>query len=167
MKRKISEVKMFAILTKLLSKEKLSELERQSIYKDQEGTYNLFGTYLIRPAGYVFVLTKKNTHTEIDFTDLKNAVTWATFDHINNINSARKVLELDMKLTGAVENVKIYEGLCRKTKNIDTKIIYLSKLQENRIKRNTILSELESHIGKAKEWQYKQFEINSSKYSKQ
>jgi hypothetical protein len=72
-----------------------------------------------------------------------------------------------MKLTGAVENVRIYEGLCKKTKNLDTKIIYLAKLQENRIRRNTILSELESHINKAKEWQYKQFELNSSKYLKQ
>jgi hypothetical protein len=163
MKRKISEVKMFAILTKLLSKEKLSELERQSIYKDSDGAYRLFGTYNIKPEGHVFILTKTSTYTKINFTDLKNAVTWATFDHINNINLARKVLELDMKLTGAIENVRIYEGLCKKAKNIDTKIIHLAKLQENRIKRNTILTELESHINKAKEWQYKQFELNSSK----
>lgn len=163
MKRKISEVKMFAILTKLLSKEKLSELERQSIYKDSDGAYNLFGNYLIKPEGHIFTLTKRNTYTEIDFTDIKNAVAWATFDHINNINLARKILQLDMTLTGAIENVRIYEGLCKKAKNIDTKIIYLAKLQENRIKRNTILSELESYVNKAKEWQYKQFELNSSK----
>jgi hypothetical protein len=163
MKRKISEAKMFSILTKLLSKEKLSELERQSIYKDSDGTYNLFGTYLIKPAGHVFILSKNNTYTEINFTDLKNAVTWATFDNINNVNLSRKVLELDMKLTGAIENVRIYEGLCKKTKSMDSKIMYLSKLQENRIKRNTILNELESYIIKAKEWQYKQFELNSSK----
>ena len=154
---------MFSILTKLLSKEKLSELERQSIYKDSDGTYNLFGTYLIKPAGHVFILSKNNTYTEINFTDLKNAVTWATFDNINNVNLSRKVLELDMKLTGAIENVRIYEGLCKKTKSMDSKIMYLSKLQENRIKRNTILNELESYIIKAKEWQYKQFELNSSK----
>jgi hypothetical protein len=163
MKRKISEAKMFSILTKLLSKEKLSELERQSIYKDSDGTYNLFGTYLIKPAGHVFILSKNNTYTEINFTDLKNAVTWATFDNINNVNLSRKVLELDMKLTGAIENVRIYEGLCKKTKSMDSKIMYLSKLQENRIKRNTILNELELYIIKAKEWQYKQFELNSSK----
>ena len=154
---------MFSILTKLLSKEKLSELERQSIYKDSDGTYNLFGTYLIKPAGHVFILSKNNTYTEINFTDLKNAVTWATFDNINNVNLSRKVLELDMKLTGAIENVRIYEGLCKKTKSMDSKIMYLSKLQENRIKRNTILNELELYIIKAKEWQYKQFELNSSK----
>jgi len=163
MKRKMSEAKMFAILSKLLSKEKLSELERQLIYKDSDGTYNLFGIYIIKPQGNIFTLSKNKTYTKFDFTELKNAVTWATLDNINNINLSSKVLELDMKLTGALENVRVYERLCKNTKNLDTKSIYLTKLNENRIKRNSILSELEVYVNKAKEWQYKQFEINSSK----
>ena len=163
MKRKMSEAKMFAILSKLLSKEKLSELERQSIYRDVDGTYSLFGTYQIKPEGNVFTVSKNTTYTELDFSELKNAVTWATFDNLNNINLARKVVELDMKLTGAVENVRVYERLCKNTKNLDTKSIYLSKLNENRIKRNCILRELESYVNKAKDWQYRQFELNSSK----
>lgn len=154
---------MFTVLTKILSKEKLSELERQIIYKDVDGTYSLFGKYSIKPEGNIFTAYKNQTYTEFDFTELKNAVTWVTFDNINNINLARKVIELDMKLTGALENVRVYERLCKNTKNIETKSIYLCKLNENRLKRNTILGELDSYVNKAKEWQYKQFELNSSK----
>jgi hypothetical protein len=158
---------MFSLLTKILSKEKLTELQRQSIYRDVDGSYNLFGIYSVKHQDDIFVMSKDKTYTEHSFTDLRNAVAWATFDHVNNINMSRKVLELDMKLSGSIHNVKVYERLCRNTKDLEKKSVYLNKLNENRIKRNHILHDLESYVHKAKEWQYKQFELNSSKYLKQ
>ena len=47
--------KLFSILTRMFSKEKLSKLERETIYQDTNGTYRLYGEYSIKKNGRKFI----------------------------------------------------------------------------------------------------------------
>jgi len=152
---------MFDILNKLLGKEKLSVLEKQVIFQDSNGNYNLFGTYIISKDMMNFVVEKKHTFTSHTFTDLKIAVTWATLDMCGNINGAARVLYLDQLLSGIMNNMTVHEHLCKRTKDMDQLALYTTKLTEERTKRNATTSELSRFTERCKEWQYKQF--NSAK----
>jgi len=160
---KLTEPKMFDILNKLLGKEKLSALEKQIIFQDSDGNYNLFGTYLISKDVLEFVVEKKHTFTSHAFTDLKIAVTWATLDLCGNINGAARVLYLDQLLSGIIQNMKVHENLCKRTKDYDQLALYTTKLTEGRVKRQSASAELARYTERCKEWQYKQFAQNSAK----
>lgn len=154
---------MFNTLTKILSKEKLEKLESQLVFQDRDGSYNLFGEYIIekKPQGYV--LEKKRTFTVLTFSELRHAVTWATFDKLNRVIESNKILDLDRQLSGTSENMKAHDRLCKSAKDLEKKTIYLNKVNEDRVKKRRILSEMEDFVEKAKAWQYKQFENNPIK----
>lgn len=154
---------MFNTLTKILSKDKLEKLESQLVFQDRDGSYNLFGEYIIekKPEGYV--LEKKRTFTVFTFSELRHAVTWATFDKLNRVIESNKILDLDRQLSGTSENMKAHDRLCKSAKDLDKKTIYLNKVNEDRVKKRRILSEMEDFVEKAKAWQYKQFENNPIK----
>ena len=162
-KMKINEPKTFDILNKLLNKEKLSALERKMIFQDNDGSYNLFGTYLIRKTQEGYKVKKKHTYTEHIFMDLKNAVTWATLDKCQNLNHSMRVLYLDKLLSGITYNIIVHENLFKKTKDTEKRLLYSTKLIEDKIKKQVIMSEMSTYIGRCKTWQYQQFAQNSTK----
>jgi len=160
---KINEPKTFDILNKILNKEKMSILERKMIFQDDDGSYNLFGTYIIKKTIMGFVVEKKHTHTVQTFMDLRNAVTWSTLDKCQNFNDSARVLYLDQLLSGTTQNMMAHENLCKKTKDLEKRILYLNKINEDKIKKRSISIELNNYTEKCKMWQYRQFELNSSK----
>lgn len=160
---KINEPKTFDILNKILNKEKMSILERKMIFQDDDGSYNLFGTYIIKKTIMGFLVEKKHTHTINIFMDLRNAVTWSTLDKCQNYNDSARVLYLDKLLSGTIQNMITHENLCKKTKDMEKRILYLTKINEDKIKKRSISTELNNYTEKCKTWQYRQFELNSSK----
>lgn len=153
----IIEPKISAILSKILSKEKLTKIEKKLIYKKADGSYNLFNKYSITQQDSVFVLNKTKTFTIHIFAELRNAVAWSTFDLQNNILAAQRIKQLDDLLFATQDNIKVHERLAKRTKTLETKLIYLTKFQEDKIKESLILEELSSFVDRAKTWQYKQF----------
>lgn len=160
---KINEPKTFDILNKLLNKEKISHLERKMVFQDNDGSYNLFGTYIIKKNKDGYVVEKKHTYTTHLFTELKNAVTWSTLDKCQNFNDSARVLYLDKLLCGTMYNLLVHENLCKKTQDIEKRILYLTKINEDKIKKRSIMAELHIYTEKCKSWQYRQFELNSTK----
>lgn len=156
--KKKSEQRMFTALTRILDKENLLKLESMLVYQEPDGTYMLFGEYSIKENKQGYVLSKTFTHTIITFTELRNAVTWATLDKLNKVIESNKVLELDLQLSGATENMKVHDSLCKSTKDLDKRTVYLNKLTEDRVKKRRILAELDGFVSKAKAWQYKQYD---------
>lgn len=160
---KINEHKTFDILNKILNKEKISLLERKMIFQDDNGNYNLFGSYVVKKTKLGYRVEKLHTYTVHTFMDLKNAVTWATLDKCNNFNDSARILYLDNLLSGAVQNLLVHENLFKKAQDMEKRILYLTKINEDKIKKRSILSEMHIYIEKCKAWQYKQFELNSAK----
>lgn len=160
---KINEPKTFDILNKILNKEKMSVLERKMIFQDDDGSYNLFGTYIVKKTDTGYIVEKKHTHTVNTFMDLKNAVTWSTLDKCQNYNDSARVLYLDKLLSGTIQNMITHENLCKKTRDLEKRLLYLNKINEDKIKKHSISREMNLYTEKCKAWQYRQFELNSSK----
>jgi hypothetical protein len=155
--------KLFSILAKMFSKEKLSKLEKEIIYQDPDGTYNLYGEYTVKKNNMGYKMSKNKTHTTYTFTELKNAVTWITLDKTNSITDANRVLYLDGILSGTNENLKVRQKLSKSIKNLETKTIVIAKMNEDILKKQRLLDELEKFVEKANAWQHKQFILNSAK----
>lgn len=155
--------KLFSILAKMFSKEKLSKLEKEIIYQDSDGTYHLYGEYSIKKSDLGYEMTKDNYHTQYIFTELKNAVTWITLDKTNSVTDANRVLYLDRILSGTKENLKVRQKLSKSIKNLETKTIVIAKMNEDMLKKQHLLDELEKFVEKANAWQHKQFALNSAK----
>ena len=155
--------KLFSILAKMLSKEKLSKLEKEIIYQDSDGVYHLYGEYTIKKNDMGYLMKKNKTHTTYTFAELKNAVTWITLDKTNSVTDANRVLYLDSILYGTIENLKVRQKLSKTIKNLETKTIVIAKMNEDMLKKQHLLDELEKFVEKANAWQHKQFALNSAK----
>ena len=141
----------------------LNELKDYIVYQEIDGSYQLFDQYAIIKNKELYVLNKLKTYTEKTFMSLRNAVTWATLDKSKNYVEANRVLELDLLLSGANENMKVHAKLIKTAKDIDQALIYITKLDEDRVKKQLISCELDGYITKTTKWQRKKFEQKIAK----
>jgi len=155
--------KRFHILKKILNKEKIQKYEKELIYQDDDGTFRLYGVFTINKENGYYTVRKIGTHEEKSFSELKNSVTWVTLEQRNRFADAERVHLLDALLSGAKESSKIHENLYKKTKDIEQRSIYVTKLVEDRFKQKSITDELEEYVTSCKRWQLKQFSLSTSK----
>ena len=145
-------------LEKAIPKSQLQTLQDVSVYRDTDGVYYLFDTYSIEKINDVY-LVSGNTMTQVlTFGMLKNAVTWCTFDKRNRISDAKNIVELDHKLSRIDSDINIRQHLASKAKNIDDKLMYVAKLGEDKVKRKTMIQQLDEYVRESKDWQNKRFE---------
>ena len=152
----MSELDMYAILKKLLSKEELSGLSGIVVVEDTNG-YVMFNEYHIEPMKRGYRVTSFVTHCNHVFYSLKNSVMWCTLDKRKKVLESNQILVLDKMLEGAIANAELHKHLSEKTKNVDNRTLYFSKLQEDRVKKKHIMKQLDSYAEEVKKWQYQQF----------
>jgi len=149
----------FDKLQKMIPQTELNSLQDLIIFQDESGDYNLFNKYVIRrqsKSEYVVTMILSDTlHT---FNSLKNATAWCIFDKRNKFYEARRILELDNKLGGVDVDILIHQKLFKKAKTEDEQLIYIAKLNEDRIKKKLMTDELDSYTNDSKHWQSNRFE---------
>jgi hypothetical protein len=160
----MNKKKIVNTLATFFKEEKISnELKDYIVYQEIDGSYQLFDQYAISKHKELYVLNKLKTYTEKTFISLRNAVTWSILDKSKNYLEANRVLELDLLLSGANENMKVHARLIKTAKDMDQALIYITKLDEDRIKKQLILYELNEYITKTTRWQRKKFEQKIAK----
>jgi hypothetical protein len=153
----MNEKRMFKILKRILDKDNIDEVKKYIIYPDENG-YIMYDEYLIKtPKSGDFVIEKFNTYTVKKFNSLRNAVMWATLDKSNKIMYAKKVEELDILLASTESHIQIQQRLVKSTKTTDSLSLAYTKLNEESIKKNSIVHELEHFVGVARVLQEQQF----------
>ena len=115
----MSEINMFSILKKLLSKEEIQQLAEMLVIEGKSG-YELFDEYSIEKTDMGYIVKKYKTFVEHSFFNLRNAVVWATLDKRNKILDANSVVTLDLQLQSTLASLELHQKLCKKTKNIDS-----------------------------------------------
>jgi hypothetical protein len=153
----MTEDQMFEKLSKIFSRKQLTAVEEYVIYKTDDNEYGLYGEYTIKKEGNSFIMTKIFTHTVRSFASLRNAVIWTSLDKRNHIVDAQRVAELDTMLYGVDASLEVHKRLAEKAKNLDTRLNFLTKLQEDKIKKNQITKELNDFAKNTDNWQYKKF----------
>jgi len=145
-------------LEKLMQTEILGELEDVIIFQNLDGSYELFNTYTIsKNKQNEYIVTMHTTHTECSFYSLKHAVAWCTFDKRNMIYQSTRILQLDNLLAGLEVDISLHSKIFKNTKNSDDKLIFLAKLNEDRMKKKQFTDEIYTYINDSKKWQTKRF----------
>ena len=144
---------------KVMTSELLGELEDIIIFQNIDGSYELFNTYVIeKKSDKEYLVSMKKTHTEHTFYSMKNAVTWCIFDKRNHIVNANRILLLDNQLGGLEVDIALHTKIFKNTKNSEDKLIFLAKLNEDKLKKKTVTDELHTYINDSKQWQTKRFD---------
>ena len=142
MKKKVDKQK----IVQLMKEELLSGLRHLYINNDKNGI-RVFGDFLITKTkdGY-YNVSKRQWEETREFLTIKNAMSYCVLLKNNKLAS----VNLDVKIhTRGYQTVK---------NSIDTRLIQLTKLQNDYERKQLILKELEKHINSSKEEQLKIFE---------
>ena len=158
----IDEQKMFHSLANIIKSKDIANLIKTVIIEPNDGEYLLYGLYTIRKSDDLYEVSIGSEVKNI-FSNLKTAVTWATLDSKNNIMLSQKVNSLDKAISSTDFSIELYKRLHRRSKDIDMKVVYLNKLQDETLKRKKLTRELELHISKTQSWQLSQFKNQTSK----
>ena len=154
----MNDKQLFQALEKIINENTVNRVKDKAII--QEGNrYRLFEKYIVDQTKVGFRVVRISDDNTKIFTSIKYAVTWATLDKRNLIVEANRVLHLDEILAGIEVSSKLLEKYNKKTPNF----IYLNKLNENRLKKNSLTKELDGYSVKAKQWQMNQFDQSSYK----
>lgn len=140
-------------LNEVIPRGDMKSLQDIAVYQDENGDYCLFNKYTIRKIDGSFTVIIEhsfNTHT---FSSLKNATVWCTLDKRNKILESNTMKTLDQRLSALDSAIMIHSTLVKKAKNDEDKLIYLSKLSQERAKKRKVMSEIAFYIEDSKRWQ--------------
>lgn len=145
-------------LEKFFVKELSSDLLEIFIVDCPDGSYELFNKYRVepQPEGY-FKVTPFTVTEEHTFSSKKTAFTWCVFDKYKKIKESKRIEELDLLLGGIEVSMAQQKKLLAKAPNSETKLIYLAKLQEAKLKKNIMLKEINTYINISRHWQSNKF----------
>ena len=130
-------------LEKLMQTEFVGQLEDVIIFQNPDNSYELFNTYHINKNDTnEYIVKMHTTFTSHNFNNLKHAVAWCTFDKRNLIYQSNRILKLDNLLAGLEVDISLHTKMFKNAKNSDDRLIFLSKLSEDKLKKRQITDEL-------------------------
>lgn len=144
-------------------REFINNIHDIAIFKNEDGSYELFDRYVITKIENYYILTCKYGSTHKTFSSLRNAVTWCIFDKRNKIDVLARIENLDRMIDGTEFSINIHKRLIEKTKDRELKLIYAAKLSQERVKRKKYANELLTFINDSKYWQAQKFASKSQK----
>jgi len=149
-------------LDKMISNSEFAKLQDVVIFKDTDGTYNLFNKYHIKKKDANDIVVSLNNGDDVNsFFNMKNAVCWCVFDKIGKYQLANRVINLDMHLSSLEVHISIHSKLFKKAKKTEDKLIYLAKLNEDKFQKKAMSDELNQYIANSYSWQQKRFDSKS------
>ena len=146
-------------LDKLMKPNIIGDLEDVIIFQNNDGSYELFNMYHItKNENNEYIVTMHTTFTTHNFNTLKHAVAWCTFDKRNMFYQANRILKLDNLLAGLEVDISLHTKIFKNAKDTDNRLIVLSKLSEDKLKKRRYTDELYTYINDSKKWQTKRFD---------
>jgi hypothetical protein len=146
-------------LAKLMKPDIIGDLEDVIIFQNTDGSYELFNMYHItKNENNEYIVTMHTTFTTHNFNTLKHAVAWCTFDKRNMFYQANRILKLDNLLAGLEVDISLHTKIFKNAKDTENRLIVLSKLSEDKLKKRRYTDELYTYINDSKKWQTKRFD---------
>ena len=71
---------------------------------------------------------------------------------------ANRILKLDNLLAGLEVDISLHTKIFKNAKDTDNRLIVLSKLSEDKLKKRRYTDELYTYINDSKKWQTKRFD---------
>jgi len=149
---KAKEKRFYHVLHDIIKDTTFNQIESKIIYKEGN-QYKLFGQYTIDKIDSVYSVTKTNVDGNAEFSDLRYAVAWSTFDKLNRIWDANRICQLDKQLEDSKIQYKQHSKLLQKAKDIDTYVLFKTKIGEDLVKQELASREINEYVRFAKNWQ--------------
>jgi hypothetical protein len=142
------------------------DIKELFIVQEDDGSYNIFGTYLITKKNDLYFVSYINDPyvLPIDFSSLRYAVTYCVFDKNRKAKETKRLYELDRYIGSLNVNIAQHEKMVKKAVAQD-KLIYVAKLHEEKLKKRRFLQELEQYLSVSKYMQtnkYKEYQDTKS-----
>lgn len=140
----------------------IKDIKELFIVQEDDGSYNIFGTYLIKKNDDLYFVSLINDPTilPMDFSTLKYAVTYCVFDKNQKNKENKRLYELDRYIGALNVNIAQHEKMLKKS-TIPDKYIYVAKLNEDKLRKRKFLQELERYLTVSKYLQtnkYKEYQ---------
>ena len=149
-------------LDKMISNSEFAKLQDVVIFKDTDGTFNLFNKYHIKKKDATDIVVSLNNGDDVNsFFSMKNAVCWCVLDKIGKYHLADRVIDLDMHLSSIEVHISIHSRLFKKAKKTEDKLIYLAKLNQDKLQKTAMSEELSKYIQDSYNWQQKRFGLKA------
>ena len=149
-------------LDKIMSNSEFAKLQDVVIFKDTDGTYSLFNKYHIKKKDVTDIVVSLNNGDDVNsFFSMKNAVCWCVLDKIGKYQLADRVINLDMNLSSIDVHISIHSRLFKKAKKTEDKLIYLAKLNQDKLQKTAMSEELSKYIQDSYNWQQKRFGLKA------
>lgn len=149
--------KTLARVTSFLANEYTKSLGKISIFRNDDGSYEFFNRYSIVERNNRYEISLLNQDKVTIFSSLKHAVTWCIHDNINKLADATRIHYLDTLIAGTEISIEMHKKMLKRSKDVEHTLIHLAKLNEEKIKRSLMLSEMDTFIHSAKYLQTKNF----------
>ena len=158
----ITEQELERKLTKIISYKERKNIESISIFEISKNRYSVFGKYYIVKKSKSNIEVKQlNGELVHSFFSMRNAICWCIYDLRGKYMSANRVIALDRNISNEEAQIAVHSGLFNRAKNTDDKLIFLAKLNEEKLKRSQMHSELEDYIAESNFWQQQKFKMKS------
>lgn len=149
-------------LDKMIKTSEFAKLQDVVIFKDTDGTYSLFNKYHIKRKDTTDIVVSLNNGDDVNsFFSMKNAVCWCVLDKIGKYQLADRVINLDMNLSSIEVHISIHSKLFKKAKKTEDKLIYLAKLNQDKLQKTAMSEELSKYIQDSYNWQQKRFGLKA------
>lgn len=149
--------KTIAKVTNFLSKEFHKNFGNIAIFKNLDGSYDLFDKYTIICESNSFTVI--TTVESLVFSTLKNAVTWCVYENDKKYARASRIKHLDQMISGTEVAIDMHKKLLKKSKDVEFTLIHIAKLNEEKLKRASMIEEMDSYIQESIYRQTKKFAV--------
>jgi hypothetical protein len=126
------------------------------IINDDNGGYVVFGRYHMEPAEAGFTIHTWDRFIHC-FANKRTAISWCVADHINHINLANQILNLDRKQQILSADIHSRRSLGNRGRTEDFAEIVNTKIQPKIARHEMVSAELEKCINSAKYIQIRGF----------
>jgi hypothetical protein len=154
-------------LDKFLEKNVTSAVKDLLVWKNNDGTYNIFGNYkitLLENGLYKIDILDNPDKPELIVSSLKTAVTWCIFEKNKKYKETRRIIEIDSLLGSLDVGIAIHRRMMQKSSDIEDKLLYSIKLNEEKLKKKRFLEEIKEYVNLSKYWQNAKFKENRNKF---
>jgi len=125
------------------------------IIQNNENSYLLFNKFeIVRKKNYYNIYQFTNSEVQT-FYSLKNAVTWCIFENLSKYSEAYAVKNLDYKIESLTFNELYHKKLFNNCKELNQKILYFIKHNEDKKQKILAEEQIESYINTSRYWLHK------------
>lgn len=132
------------------------EVLPNAIWKNDDGSYSVFGKYTIVPEKPVYRVFCSATDVGF-FISTKTALSWCIADKLQAYNTARSIKEIDQKLGALSNDINTRAAIADRSTRWEFRDSIGSKLESKIIKKKQLENQLAKYVNWAKYCQQQGF----------